>query len=100
MMIEGRKERRNSLRLQVLVSSLAQPSYAEEASTENITSYGMRIQTERPWEQGTIVRIKSFHDELWTRARVIYCKPLQHKTFGLGYEFLPRSGAWIMRTSV
>ena len=96
-MIEGRKERRNSLRLQVLLSSLAQPLHAEEASTENITSYGMRVQTERPWERGRIVVVRSFHDELWTRARVVYCKPLPHKRFCLGLEFLSRTGAWIMR---
>lgn len=50
--MEGRKEKRNSQRFQVLLSSLAQPLYAEQASTEDITSYGMRVQTEPALESG------------------------------------------------
>jgi hypothetical protein len=95
--MEGRREKRNSARLHVLVSSLARPWLAEQVSTENITSYGMGVQTERPWEPGTIVLVKSFQDERWARARVVYCKPLQHKTFGLGLEFLARTGEGTMR---
>jgi hypothetical protein len=95
--MEGRREKRNSARLQVLVSNLARPWLTEQVLTENITSYGMRVQTERPWEPGTIVLIKSFQDELRARARVVYCKPLQHKTFGLGLEFLARTGAGTRR---
>ena len=81
----------------MLVSTLARPWLTEQVSTENITSYGMGVQAERPWEPGTIVLIKSFQDERWARARVVYCKPLQHKTFGLGLEFLDRTGEGTMR---
>ena len=95
--MEGRREKRNSARLQVLVSNLAQPWLTEQVSTENITSYGMRVQTERPWEPGTIVLIKSFQDELRARARVVYCKALQRRTFGLGLEFLARTNAKITK---
>jgi hypothetical protein len=89
--MEGRKEKRDPLRLQVLLSSLAQPLHVEQASTENINSFGMRVQTQRPWELGTIVLLRSLQDQLLARARVIYCKSLQSKTFGLGLEFLPRT---------
>jgi hypothetical protein len=92
--MEGRKEKRDPLRLQVLLSSLAQPLHVEQASTENINSFGMRLQTQRPWELGTIVLLKSLQDELLARARVVYCKALQSKTFGLGVKFLPRTDEW------
>ena len=95
--MEGRKEKRNSQRLQVVLSSPAQPLHAEQASTEDITSYGMRVQTDRLWELGSIVLLKSPKGELLARARVVYCKPLQEKTFGLGLEFLAPANAWIMR---
>jgi hypothetical protein len=88
---EGRKERRNSQRLQVLLSSLALPLHVEPASTENISSYGMRVQTGRPFEPGTILLVKSFQGELWARTRVVYCQSLQSKAFCLGLEFLDRT---------
>ena len=95
--MEGRREKRNSARLQVLVSNVARPWLTEQVSTENITSCGMRVQTLQPWEPGTIVLVKSSHDDLRTRARVVYCKPLPHKTFDLGLEFLACTDAWIAR---
>ena len=82
-------------RLPVLLSSVAQPLHVEQASTENITSYGMRVQTERSWELGSILLLKSPKGEVLARARVVYCKPLKDKTFGLGLEFLARMNAWV-----
>jgi hypothetical protein len=93
-MIEGRKEKRDPLRLQVLLYSLGQPLLVEQATTENINSFGMRLQTQRPWELGTIVLLKSLQDQLLARATVIYCKALQSKTFGLGLKFLPGTDEW------
>lgn len=92
--MEGRKEKRDAARVQVLMSSLAQPLLAEQASTENVTSYGMRVQTERPWELGTIVLLKTPRGEALARARVVYCKAVEPKTFHLGLEFLGRTAAW------
>ena len=92
--MQGRKEKRNSARLTVLVSNLAEPWLSEQVSTEDVTSYGMRVQTERLWEPGTIVLIRSSREELGGRARVVYCKPLQGKSFGLGLEFLARTKEW------
>jgi len=57
--MEGRKEKRISQRIPVLLSSLAQPLHAEQASTEDITSYGVRVETGRQWELGSIVLVKS-----------------------------------------
>lgn len=94
--MEGRKEKRAAQRLQVLLSSLAQPLLAELVSTEDISSYGLSVQTERPWELGTIVLLKSPRGDLLARARVVYCKPLQHKAYGLGLEFLSRTTDWNM----
>ena len=95
--MEGRKEKRNSQRLPVLLSSLAQPLYDAQASTEDVTSYGMCLETGRPWELGTIVLLKSTQGELLARARVVYCKPLEPRVFTLGLEFVRRTSAWMTR---
>ena len=95
--MKGRKEKRYSQRIPVLLSSLAQPLHEEQASTEDITSYGMRVETGRPWELGSIVLLKSPQAQLLTHARVVYCKPLEPRAFSLGLEFVTRSPAWMPR---
>ena len=92
--MEGRKEKRNLQRLQVQLSSLARPLLSELVSTEDVSSCGLSVQTERPWELGAIVLLKSPHGELPARARVVYCRPLAQRTFGLGLEFLSSTPAW------
>jgi hypothetical protein len=62
----------------------------ELASMENISSYGMRLRTERPWKPDTHVLFKSSQGD-WIRARVIYCESLKDKSFAVGLE-LPASG--------
>ena len=54
----------------------------------------MRVQTERPWELGTIVFLKTPRGEPLVQARVVYCKAVEPKTFHLGLEFLGRTAAW------
>ena len=92
--MDGRREKRNPQRLQVLLSSGAQPVAAEYASTENISAYGARVHTERPWKPDTRVFIKSPHGEFWARARIVYCQTVQAKRFALGLQFLTRTGEW------
>lgn len=95
--MDGRREKRSPHRLQVLVSSGAQPMAAEYAATENVSSYGARIQAERPWRPDTRVFVKSDQGEFWARARVVYCQTLSSKRFALGLEFLTRTGEWTDR---
>ena len=95
--MEGRKEKRISQRIPVLLSSLAQPLHAEQASTEDITSYGVRVETGRQWKLGSIVLVKSPQGRPLIRARVVYCKPVEPKAFSLGLEFVTRNPAWMTR---
>lgn len=57
--MDGRKEKRTPRTLRVLLSSGTQPVVAEYASTENVSPYGARIRTDRPWKRDTSVLIKS-----------------------------------------
>lgn len=96
-MNEIRKERRNPEKLQVLLSRMTEPLVTEAASTDNVSSHGMRVRTYQPWKHGTHLIVQSSENELWGRAKVVYCQTLQANNFALGLEFVARTGAWIMR---
>jgi hypothetical protein len=99
-MHEIRKEKRNPEKLQVLLSQMAEPLLTEPASTDNVSSHGMRVQTHRLWKRDTHLIVQSSEGELWGRARVVYCQTLPANTFALGIEFVARTGGWIMRSAV
>lgn len=81
--MEGRKEKSNAQRFQVLLSSQGQPLLAELVSTEDISLYGLSVQTKRPWELGAIVLLKDPRGGLLGRARVVW---LRLVTFGRTVE--------------
>ena len=83
-----RKEKRNSEKRQLLLSSVAEPLRAEPASTENMSLHGLRVRTERLWEPDTRVFVKSPEGEFLAYARVVYCQTLPARTFGLGLKLL------------
>jgi len=95
-MKQVRKEERHCEKLQVLLGSTAD-SPVESASTENVSSHGLRVRTGRPWEQDTVLMVLSSERELWARARVVYCQALADNTFATGLELLARAGTWITR---
>ena len=71
----------------MLLSSGRQPMLAKRASTEHVSSRGVRVRTERLWKRDTRVFVKSSRGDLWARARVVYCRTLRSTTHALGLEF-------------
>ena len=67
------------------------------ASTENVSTNGARLQSDWPWLPGTRVLVRSSLGEFWGRARIVYCHRLPD-TFALGLQFLVRTGEWTMQT--
>jgi PilZ domain len=61
--------------------------FGERASTEDISSTGMRVQTIRPWKPESRLRVKATMGDLRATARVVYCQSLAANTFALGLEF-------------
>ena len=82
----GRKENRSRQRVEVWLSDGDQHVFGERASTENISSTGMRVQTARPWKPGSCLRVKSMTGDLGATARVVYCQSPAPNTFALGLE--------------
>ena len=97
-MDETRKEKRHHENVQVLLSRMAEPLLMEAASTDNVSSHGMRVRTYRQWKRDTRLIVQSSEYELWGSARVVYCQTLPDNSFALGLEFVARTGGWIMRS--
>ena len=90
MFLEGRKHSRNAERFLVQVSSVLDPRLMELASLENQSPNGVQLATERSWELGSHVDVKSVVGDLKARARVVYCKALGPKKFVVGLNILSR----------
>jgi len=99
-MHEIRKEKRNPEQLHVLLSRMAEPLVTEAASTDNVSSHGMRVRTHRHWKRDTHLIVQSSEYVLWGRGKVVYCQTLSDKSFAIGLELTARTGDWIMRSSV
>ena len=87
-MYENRREKRNPEKLQVLLSSVEDPLSIESALTENVSSRGLRVRTERPWERDSLVIVLRCESELWARGRVAHCQATSNDTFAIGLELL------------
>ena len=88
MLLEGRKHLRTGERFLVQVSSVHDPLLTELASVENQSPSGVRLATEKSWELGLHVDVKSVTGDLTARARVVYCKALGPKRFVVGLNIL------------
>ncbi len=96
-MSNGRKRERTSERLPVRIFSVEEPFVSESCTTQDISSLGARLLTERSWTPNSRVLVKSSADVLWARARVVYCQAVSRKAFAVGLEFLARTGELVMR---
>ena len=86
-----RKEKRHPKAFHLQLSSTTDVLAMESASTENVSSHGMRVRTGHYWEPGTQALIKSPFRELWARARIVYCQSLSRNSFALGLELLAQA---------
>jgi len=91
----GRREARELQKFRVLISNGQGPPHVEYAWTENVSSMGARIRTERPWEPGTVIRLDSSAGQFLTQARVVYCQSILSSTFAIGLEFHVRADGWV-----
>jgi hypothetical protein len=78
----------------VQLYSLDEPSITEPVRTQNISSRGARVMTQRIWEPGSRLLIKSLRGDFWARARVVYWRSFSNTRFAMGLEFIARAGKW------
>jgi hypothetical protein len=75
--------------------SLGFTDLIEKATTENVSSRGLRVLTRRallPHERLLVTALVG--SETPTRARVVYCQPLAGELFGLGLQFEEERRRW------
>jgi hypothetical protein len=94
---DPRTEQRISRAEPVLLSSLEQPAVSESTRTQNISSRGARVFTQRVWQPGSRLLIKSIQGDFSARARVVYWRSFASGTFAIGLEFRAREGDWPMQ---
>jgi len=92
MFLEGRRHPRTAERFLVQVSSVEDPHLTELASVENYSLNGARVASERSWELGSHVDLKSVAGSLKGRALVVYCQALGPRKFVVGLNIFSRDG--------
>jgi hypothetical protein len=93
-----RREARTILAEPVELANLSRSWSAEPASTHNISSHGARVTTQRVWEPGSFVLLKSVRGDFWARARVIYWRSFSSSRASIGVEFIVQGGQWPVST--
>jgi hypothetical protein len=87
----GRVEKRIPLELPMRLSRLQRPGstdLAENTTTENVSSQGVRVLTRRPLPRQERLLVTSLIGKEEPKpARVVYCVPLTEGVFGVGLQF-------------
>jgi hypothetical protein len=91
---DPRSEQRTAATEPVLLSTLEQPTSVETTRTQNISSRGARVMTQRIWQPGSEVVIRCPRGNLWAQARVIYWRSFSSSRFAIGLHFLAKTGDW------
>ena len=90
----GRLEKRTRLALPVQISSPQYPTAAEPTTTENVSSLGIRVLSQRPRVPDERLMIRSADGDLRSLVRVVYCQRLADGRFGIGLQFQGQAVDW------
>ena|SRR5215469_5877907 len=93
MLLEARKQPRIPERFLMQISALHDPHLTDLGCVENLSPRGVRVTSGRSWELGSHVDVKSHVVELRARARVVYCQPVDAKTFAVELNFIMQTKA-------
>lgn len=91
----GRLEKRLRLAVPVQISGVLDATLTERTTTENVSSRGIRILTQRAMELKDRLWVKSLDGDLRTLAHVVYCQRLPERCFGVGLQFQGETVNWL-----
>jgi hypothetical protein len=94
MDISKRMEDRVPLRVTVDLSSLDVRTPAQEGVTENVSPKGARVLTSKPWKPNDRLNVRSLRGNFRSRARVVYCVPVEGDQFAIGLQLFATAGSW------
>jgi hypothetical protein len=96
----GRLAKRVEVAIPLQISAIPEdPSAAEQATTENVCSLGIRDLTEHARELNERLMIRSLKGDLRKLARVVYCQRLLDGHFAIGLQFQGSSVKWAGESS-
>ncbi|HXH66459.1 MAG TPA: PilZ domain-containing protein [Candidatus Limnocylindrales bacterium] len=91
--IADRKEQRVALKMFVTLSSPGNPS-SEIAPTLDISCHGARVVTRRIWRPEDQISVRSIRGNLYSRARVVHCRPYMGDAYVIGIQMYYPTGDW------
>src|SRR5262249_40641926 len=89
-----RIEDRMPMKVTVDLSSLDVRTPAQEGITENVSSRGARVLTKKPWKPNDRLNVRSLLGNFRSRARVVYCVPVEGDQFAIGLQLFAAAGNW------
>ena len=89
-----RTEDRIPMKVIVDLSSLDVRMPAQEGVTENVSPRGARVLTRRPWKPNDRLNVRSLLGNFRSRARVVYCVPVDKDQFAVGLQLFAAAGKW------
>jgi PilZ domain len=94
MDISKRAEDRTPMKVTVDLSSLDIRTPAQEGVTENVSPRGARVLTNKPWKPNDRLNVRSLLGNFRSRARVVYCIPVDGEQFAIGLQLFAAAGNW------
>lgn len=94
MDISKRTEDRTPMKITVDLSSLDVRTPAQEGITENVSPRGARVLTSKPWKPNDRLNLRSLLGNFRSRARVVYCVPVDAGQFAIGLQLFATAGNW------
>jgi len=94
MDISKRTEDRTPMKISVDLASLDVRTLAQEGITENVSARGARILTSKPWKPNDRLNVRSLLGNFRSRARVVYCVPVDAGQFAIGLQLFATAGTW------
>jgi hypothetical protein len=89
-----RTENRTPMKVTVDLSSLDIRTPAQEGITENISPRGARVVTSKPWKTDERLNVRSLLGNFRSRARVVYCEPINADLYAIGLQLFAAAGTW------
>jgi hypothetical protein len=89
-----RAETRTPMKVTVDLSSLDLRTPALEGVTENISARGARVLTNKPLKPNERLNVRSLLGNFRSRARVVYCVPVDQGNFAVGLQLFAAAGNW------
>ena len=90
-----RAEDRTPMKVTVDLSSLDIRTPAQEGVTENVSPRGARVLTAKPWKPNDRLNVRSLLGNFRSRARVVYCVPIDGNQFAIGLPLFAVAGHWM-----